>query len=191
MGHTGTASFLVASTISFDSVKFRSALQDIRDTLLASTNDAMQVVVTQAAEDARNMISWRDPGSYTETYGTTEWTWTVTGTAVSSIQGYVVGRGSVTGQPAQWTTSYQNGRPRKHPHTTTLGGETTTSPKERVVGIVTMNASYAAFLQQWELLGGGLPVTQEVFMANWQRVYRMLARRTITGGMASLARRYS
>lgn len=157
---------------------FKPKLAAHKKLLEAAADAGMTAVVDQAAEDARSMKRWRDPGE--SNFG--EWEWTTTGLSVESISGHVV-------TPRKSASGYK--RLRRAPTQVLLRGypmhttehSTTSRPKRRstagkVLGVVTMYADYAHWVQRMEIegsLGGsispGIPVVIEVFQSNWANYY--------------------
>lgn len=183
----------MASSFKFNATRFQKAMNDFEQGIREAAETAMQKVVKQAATDARAIKQWRDPGEHTQVYPNgDEWTWTVTGMAAASIQGYVVPKKNLAKLPTVWTTSYRNGHPLQHPHYTndSVTGDYS-ADDTKVIGIITMNVAYAPYLQDWEMEGGGAPVTVEVLEFNWDRVYVPIVRREMEKHMGRIARRYT
>jgi hypothetical protein len=132
----------------------------------------MRAVMQQAQEDARAIDHWRSPGRYEEEYPSGLWSWEVTGMARSSIVGYVVPDKRLPQAAAFYTTSYHDGEPLQHPHSTDddVTGDYREDP-DTVTGILTMNVAYAPYLQDYEIRANGEPVVIEVLDANWSSVY--------------------
>lgn len=155
----------------FDRAAFSADTRRIGAAAEQAAEEAMSATVRQAADDARGLIEWREPGEQAQQYGNTLWEWTTTGSAARSIQGYVVPRKRLS-QFSTETVSRRNGVPRKHPHYTDDGvTDDHTAEPGTVVGIVTMNINYGPPLQEWEENTTGHVVTEEVFAANWDAFY--------------------
>lgn len=184
------------SSFTFNRALFAGACADLREAIKTGARSAVQKTIDQAVIDAREMAAWNEDGSdQQETYGDGDtWEWHVSGLARESIQGYVVPDKQLAARATTFTTSRHNGQPLIHPHATTdsVTGDYANDPN-KVVGVVTMNAAYAPFLQEWETTAGGqqVPVTVQVFSLNWDGYY---APRIITPEleqhMEAVARKY-
>jgi hypothetical protein len=157
----------------FNAGPFSAAMKDLGLGIEYAAHKGMEEVVSVAEMDAQAIQHWQEEGQYEVAYpsGTT-WTWTVTDMARSSITGYVVPNKRLKNLPSFDTTSYRNGQALRHPHGADDNVTQDHQPQPHtVIGIVTMNVAYAPYLQAYELGGGELPVTVEVFEQNWSRVY--------------------
>jgi hypothetical protein len=189
----------MASKFEFRASAFSAALDALAQGIKEAGEVGMQKVVDAAAEDARRIKSWRDPGEYEEDYDSGHWQWTVTGTAAASIVGYVVPKKTTLRGAAEMTTSYWNGIPLKHPHPLDDSVTQDTAPQDdTIIGVVTMNVAYAPYLQAWEtdhgFMGGQqeYPVTVEVFEMMWGNHYAPnILRPEIEKRMAAIARRFT
>jgi hypothetical protein len=162
----------MASTVTFRAGSMHDAFASIGKSLRVAVEETMQTLMDTAADDARAIEHWRNPGRYEEDYGGNTWSWEVTGMAAASIQGYVVPNKDLAGQATKVTTSYWNGIALKHPSSTNdaVTGDHQAAP-EHIVGVLTMNVAYAPYLQEYELRQGYTPVVVEVFDAQWAQVY--------------------
>jgi hypothetical protein len=185
----------MASDITFNAGALHTAATDLAGALREAGRQGMQKVVDRAAADAKGICNWNHPGPQEKEYPDgTRWQWMVTGMAAASIQGYVVPNKSLTGQASVETTSYRDGLPLRHPHSTDDGvTRDYADDPDRVIGVVTMNVAYAPYLQDWEQeTFNQEPVTVVVFEAFWSRVYvATILRPTIEKMMAQVARKYT
>lgn len=172
------------STFKYNRKVFSAAMQRLRNKIGEAAAEAVDIVVKDAAQTAREIAAWRDPGRHEQLYGGTFWSWENTGMARSSIQGYVIGRGALYDLPAMVTTSYENGVPLRHPHTTDSNVTEQRSPiPGHVIGVITMNVHYGPYLQEWEIDQGREPATIEVLDSHWAAIYVPMLRSSIGGDM--------
>lgn len=178
----------------FNAGAFSAAMDDLAEGIKEAGREAMEDVVSKAELDAQAIQHWRDEGTYTETYpGGTTWEWTVTDMARTSITGYVVPNKKLKALPNFATTSYRNGQALVHPHKqdNSVTGDHSLIPGQ-IIGIVTMNAAYAPYLQDYELSLGEQPVVVEVFEQNWSRYYvPSILRPAIERHMQRIAAKYT
>lgn len=182
----------MASSFKFNQPMFHRSMKVLQETLLLAGEEGMQKVVDQAADDARQIQHWREPGPAEEDYPSGHWEWEVTGMAAASIQGYVVPNKKLHGQPSRTTISHWNGIALRHPHSTddSVTGDHNPDPG-KVIGIVTMNIAYAPYLQDYERREGETPVVVEVFDTMWSQVYiPTILRPAIEKAMARVAHTY-
>ena len=169
---------------------FARNLQTLETAVNRAAEESMEKVVKQAEKDAKRLYRWRDPGTYTEFASNGEqWTWEVTGASAESITGYVVGNKRLKALSPGKATEVVRETPlggassiiTKYTHVAGIDPSLTEDYPVRkgiVSGVVTMYTTYALYLQLKEIKGGswgqpsaGLPVTQEVFHANWYAYY--------------------
>ena len=157
----------------FNAADFAAAMLDLGIGIRTAGEKGMGEVVAQAEMDAQAIQHWREEGTYNETYPSgTNWEWTVTDMARTSITGYVVPNKRLKSLPSFETTSYRNGQALRHRHqqNNNVTGDHTLVWGQ-IIGIVTMNVAYAPYLQDYEMGLGELPVVVEVFEQNWSRYY--------------------
>lgn len=177
----------------FNAGAFSAAMTDLAEGMRDAGRVGMEEVVSQAEMDAQALQHWNEEGQQSGEYGGTEWVWTVTDMARSSIVGYVVPNKKLKSLPNFATTSYRNGQALVHPHhqDNNVTGDHAPLP-DRIIGIVTMNVAYAPYLQDYELSLGALPVVVEVFEQNWSRYYvPSILRPAIERHMQRIAAKYT
>lgn len=176
-----------------DMGKLTQHMEILEDAAHEAAQIGMEDAMAAAERDARQLARWRSPGHYTEQYDSGAiWEWDVTGFALQTIKGVVIGKNSPTvnlpdfSGPTTTTIKHSanaNGEYNwafNHPRETDSSLFDPVSPahNEEYVGVVTMYAAYAPYLQRKEMTGGehgvpsaGLPVTVEVLAVNWTTVY--------------------
>jgi hypothetical protein len=181
------------SSFKFNRSAFQLAMGDLRMGVIEAATEAMEQAVAKAAKDAQTIKAWRDEGWHEQDYPSGHWRWEVTGMAKSSIQGYVVPNKTLQQQPTYGTVSYWNGMPKQKIHSTNDSVTGSYSEeRDRVIGIVTMNVAYAAYLQDWEMTRSQYPVTVEVFEMNWSSVYvPRVIRPVMERVLGRIARKYT
>lgn len=160
------------SSFTFNEGAFLGALSRLRDGIEEAAREGMEEVMSRAEMDAQAIARWREEGTYSKSYPSGDWTWTVTDMARSSITAYVVPNKRLKRLPTFETISTWNGIPLRHEHRTddSVTGNHSASANV-VVGVVTMNVAYAPYLQEHEMELASYPVTVEVLEMNWSRVY--------------------
>lgn len=162
----------MASSLRYHRDDVQQATTALAREMRKAARKGMQAVMDKAAEDARAIANWRDPGRYEVDYPSGRWSWEVTGMAKASIVGYVVPDKRLPQQARMTTTSYHNGAGLTHPHYTDDGvtGSYADNP-DVIQGILTMNVAYAPYLQEHEIEMDGEPATVDALEMNWARVY--------------------
>ncbi len=183
----------MAMSFKFNAGEFSAAMVDLAEGMRDAGKEGMEAVVAQAELDAQSIQHWREEGTYNETYPSgTNWVWTVTDMARTSITGYVVPNKKLKSLPNFATTSFRNGQALTHQHkqNDNVTGDHSFIPGQ-IIGIVTMNVAYAPYLQEYELSLGEQPVVVEVFEQNWSRYYvPSILRPTIERHMQRVAAKY-
>ena len=163
--------------------EFTRALKRLQTGLENVAAEAMADVMTQAQKDALRQYRWRRKGTYTAVdRGENTWDWEVSGIAADSIFGYVQGRAKKA----------PSGKQEVYRTVTSDSGESNTwvqvsrmlafqdGPRTpgRVVGILTMLAAHAPYIQDkeengsvWGTPAAGAPITVETLSVNWRKYY--------------------
>lgn len=159
------------SSFKFDKSQFKTISKQLAKDLREAGEEAMAALMQQAEQDAREMADWHPIGTYEETYGDVVWNWTTTGLAAQSIQAYVVPNKKLD-QASYENYSFKNGMPLKHIAKTDDRVTGNHRPEDgKIIGIITMNAAYASYLQDWEAEEGDQPVAVRVLQVNWTSYY--------------------